>query len=138
MTTPAHPLQPDLAAIREFGKLASHDQRTEAQAAMALYEDICWRAAMVPLPPQTAQDLARLEADAAGLTRRYMATELDAATFWQDLARLVEHMRVRDRPGEVVVGQPPVEVRGPAQRGQRIRRAGREPPAPQCTRGSGG
>lgn len=92
MTTPAHPLQPDLAAIREFGKLSSHDQRTEAQAAMALYEDICWRAAMVTLPPVTAHELADLEAAAATLMRRYMATELAAAAFWQDLARLVERM----------------------------------------------
>ncbi|CAH0284636.1 hypothetical protein SRABI128_03736 [Microbacterium sp. Bi128] len=47
---------------------------------------------------------------------------------------LVQHAGVRLGPGDVVAGQPPVEVRGLAQRGEGVRWAAGEPAAPQRSR----
>ena len=46
---------------------------------------------------------------------------------------LVQHAGVRLGPGDVVAGQPPVKVRGLAQRGEGVRGAAGEPAAPQRT-----
>ncbi len=45
---------------------------------------------------------------------------------------LVQHAGVRLRSGDVVAGQPPVKVRGLAQRREGVRGAAGEPAAPQC------
>lgn len=88
----AHLLEPDLRAIEEFGKLDRHDHASESRAAMALYEDVTWRAALVPTSGGAAQAVAALEVKAVALLHRYLGGESSPEAFWQDFGAAVAEL----------------------------------------------
>jgi hypothetical protein len=97
-----HPLGLDLAAILEFGCLTDHDFAREARAAAAMYDDVCWRAAMIPLPYRSARAVDSIEQELASLLKRYLAGESTPDAFWSGFGASVALLDERLVQGLVI------------------------------------
>lgn len=84
-----HPLAPDLAAIEA---LAARSRPDAGQAAMAVYEDICWRLALVHFTPEEQDAVTRHELEAARLLRAFLGGQLPPAEFWEGFLAIVTEL----------------------------------------------
>lgn len=85
-----HALKPDLEAIRELAANPLHPRRAEGRAALAIYEDVCWRLALAHFPPNVTAEVTRLENEAAGLLRAYVNGTSAPEAFWHGFEAVVE------------------------------------------------
>lgn len=87
-----HPLGPDLDMIEAFAAAPAHDRDQEGRAALALYEDVCWRLALATYTPAQQREVQRLEREAAEALRAYVQEKMPASEFWLTFLALMTEL----------------------------------------------